>query len=315
MRDNSLKFAFLIGCMSVVWFIVLYLNIDEISLYSGNAFFSSFLIIVGILFLFFVNKKVYTFARIENEFGFGVKGWRRKKTVEKLLLLLETIFTLAALAIILQYLLNIVPKAPMITLKYYGFIVFLLVLIRCNKKYSSFITSTLGSMVFLLSIVAFIILGYLGHEAAFNESIKNEVFTFAKEEDYNKCKELYNRHSNAYVLLQYGNNTAYVRGLKNDLNEVKFFDNTNEYDEFIDKNTLGKEFYVPVLSGDCTFDDTKLTVKYESDSDLGDYNTGFQNYIEKNIRIYFYFEISILLISFMLLEVIKRIFLNLKKEI
>lgn len=88
-----------------------------------------------------------------------------------------------------------------------------------------------------------------------------KTYKFANESNYEKYKELY-YDAQAYVILDYSYDSVYVRDLVGEDTYYFSFDNQEDYNQFIDECTMGKDVLIPSLSYDGEFDDSNLSVTY-----------------------------------------------------
>lgn len=158
--------------------------------------------------------------------------------------------------------------------------------------------------IFYLILLIFI--GYVGCSVGW--SYKNgkdasvaSVYEFNTKELYEQCYFLYEEsEEQTYVILSYSDTVLELRELTSSRTEVVYFDNKQECNEFIDSQTMGKEVYVPELSGGCKFSQEQLSVSYhpvlkESDEKLIEqknsisFQSGFYTYVIILIAINFMF--------------------------
>ena len=94
---------------------------------------------------------------------------------------------------------------------------------------------------------------------------KDQEYSFKNNSDFERYEKLYDLEESAFIITDYSDTelTLKLRYLASDIEESYYFDSKKEYDRFIQNNTMGKDVYIPVLSGDVTFDKSSLTASYQ----------------------------------------------------
>ena len=139
-------------------------------------------------------------------------------------------------------------------------------------------------------IIYIVIMGIVGIEfitgfhiyASLDKYDTEKTYEFESTFIYEKYKALH-EETEAYVILDYSKDSVYVRELVENNTHFFTFDNQEEFKNFIDNQTMGKNIDVPVLSYDLEFDDKKLTATY-----FEEYQSNTTDNMSKNGIVYFF---------------------------
>ena len=145
------------------------------------------------------------------------------------------------------------------------------IVLRLSNGYAKVKYGILSHLIVVLSVGAFFAMCVYVNSEAWNTCMQKESFVFKNSDEFEKCKRFYNKKEHCYIVLESGNNTALVRSLTDEYTEVYFAESDSEFQQFIKNNTMGIGVNVPVLSGNCTFQEGERTVTYEpvfSENDL-----------------------------------------------
>lgn len=118
-------------------------------------------------------------------------------------------------------------------------------------------------------VIYVIIAGIIGIEfitgfhiyASLDRYNAEEIYEFENASIYKKYKELY-EEAEGYVILDYSTDSVYVRELVENNTHYFTFENQEEYTDFVDNQTMGKNVDIPILSYDIDFDDENMTATY-----------------------------------------------------
>lgn len=118
-------------------------------------------------------------------------------------------------------------------------------------------------VTFVFSLVALVAVSIAEYNFVYKSGDTNKSHHFSSEENYKRFKKLYNKgESQAYIIMDYTNDTLVLRDLRSDEKSIKTFETTMDYEDFILYNTMGKDVYLPEIGEGCSFDDAEKSIEF-----------------------------------------------------
>lgn len=141
----------------------------------------------------------------------------------------------------------------------------------CSYLICYFVIMKLRIQKYLISLLIFsllstILIGQVQYIQAFNQCSEKEIYSFENESIYKQYKKLYKTFEEMppYMVLDYTENSVYVKDLTSGQTEYYSFETKNEQEDFICNHTMGIDVKVPQLGTDVSFDDSENKVFYRS---------------------------------------------------
>jgi hypothetical protein len=155
-----------------------------------------------------------------------------------------------------------------------------IIYVVCCWIISKFVNESIFIGVLCFSLIGIMLITCGQYIISAGECSKTQEYEFSDEVTYNKCKQLYkDNYSDAYIILDYSDKALYLRTIGAKITSFVSFDTAEECQAYIEKHTIGK-IDIPVLGGECKFDDDNLKVTYHP---LSSYQDTLQKMRNKNI--------------------------------
>ena len=118
-------------------------------------------------------------------------------------------------------------------------------------------------ITFIFSLVALVAVSIAEYNFVVLSGDTHKSHHFSSEENYKRFKKLYNKGAGqAYIIIEYTNDTLVLRDLRSDEKSIKTFETPMDYEDFILYNTMGKNNFLQIVGDDCTFDDTNKSIDF-----------------------------------------------------
>lgn len=141
------------------------------------------------------------------------------------------------------------------------YIVAVMVYLVCLKVFVHYFKPNQIIYITMVCAIGIVVLSCIHYVVSLDPETGERMYTFENRKVYEKYKSLHD-DPEAYVIWDYSEDSIYVRELLWETTHYFTFDNKEEYESFVDNQTLGKGVFVPVLGGGGEFNDKEFSIKY-----------------------------------------------------